>query len=82
MAPFLDLIETTCGFDQNDFMTIVNNLASLLFSSSSSYKKIHSSIKAMLKNCLMHDLFCPAPKKMVEQIQILKLQYISRHVFN
>ena len=36
-------------------------------------QKTHSVIVEILKNYLMHDVSCPAPKKMLEKIQNAKL---------
>ena len=46
------------------------------------YEKRHSVIKDTLKIYLTHDTLCPAPKKLFEKIQNLKLQCIRRHGFD
>ena len=44
------------------------------------HKKRHSLIAAMLKNYLMHELFGPVPKKLIDRIQNVKLQCARRYV--
>ena len=61
---------------------VFDKKTSFIATNRNKYKKRCSAIMTMLKNYLTHDLSWPSPKKLMKQIQNLKLQCTRRCILD